>query len=136
MPRLARDSVYRFLLRMPHELRERLSAAAGEKGGSLNREIVERLEARFDLATNKPSIRGRGVSMKRKFARPAIVVGMVVAVAVLAAVTLGVQRTAFQPLKAQKLRFDPDSLTKKGLPAVKRRPLGNPRLAALDELSA
>src|SRR3954471_2244348 len=136
MPRLSRDSVYRFLLRMAQELRERLSAAAAERGTSLNREIVDRLQASFDLATNKPSIKGRGVSMKRKLIRPAIVVGMVVAVAVLAAATLGVQRSAFQPMKAQKLRFDPDLLTKKGLPAVKRTPLGNPRLAALDELSA
>ena len=74
--------------------------------------------------------------MKRKFTRPAIVIGLVVGVAVLAGVTLRVQRTAFQPVKPAKLRFDLDKLTTKGLPAVKRTPLGDPQLAALEQLSA
>jgi predicted HicB family RNase H-like nuclease len=34
---------YRFLLRMPQELRARLSDAAEANGRSLNREIVQRL---------------------------------------------------------------------------------------------
>jgi hypothetical protein len=41
---LAGEGIYRFLLRMPEELRERLSDAASSSGRSLNKEIVERLE--------------------------------------------------------------------------------------------
>jgi Arc-like DNA binding domain len=43
---------YRFLLRMSEELRHRLAAAAKRSGRSLNREIVERLEASFDDRAN------------------------------------------------------------------------------------
>jgi hypothetical protein len=136
MPRLRQDNVYRFLLRMPHGLRERLSAVVGAKGTSLNREIVERLEASFDANSNRASMKGRGAVMKRKFARPAVAAGLVVAVAVLAGVTLHVQKTTIQPLKSAKLSLDPDKLTKHGLPAVKRTPLGDPTLAAVQELSA
>jgi hypothetical protein len=38
---------YRFLLRMPEELRGRLSASADEAGRSLNSEVVRRLEQSF-----------------------------------------------------------------------------------------
>jgi hypothetical protein len=38
------SKTYRFLLRMPEDLRDRLKAAAQDKGSSLNSEIVDRLE--------------------------------------------------------------------------------------------
>ena len=44
---LAGEGIYRFLLRMPEELRARLKAAADRHGASLNSEIVNRLEASF-----------------------------------------------------------------------------------------
>jgi len=42
------EDVYRFLLRMPQGLRERLSSSASASGRSLNREIVHRLEESFE----------------------------------------------------------------------------------------
>ena len=44
------EGIYRFLLRMPQELRERLTDSASDSGRSLNREIVHRLEESFESA--------------------------------------------------------------------------------------
>lgn len=74
--------------------------------------------------------------MKRRISRPAVVVGLVVIVAALVAVTLGVGRGSLEAAKPAKLSLDPDMLSKQSLPAVKRTPLGDPTLAALQELAA
>jgi hypothetical protein len=73
--------VYRFLLRMPEELRERLVDAANASGQSLNREIVGRLEA--SLADNR---RKRGVQfMGRNSQRRTLVVLAALALVLVAA---------------------------------------------------
>jgi Arc-like DNA binding domain len=59
---------YRFLLRMPHELREPLREAAERGGRSLNAEIVARLEA---------SVSGR--RPRRQVRRPRLVPAIAVA---------------------------------------------------------
>src|SRR3954469_21400419 len=86
-PALARgEGMYRFLLRMPEDLRQRLLSAAQAEGRSLNREIVARLEA--SIAPHR-SQQGRGdYGMRRGYLRPAIVLGLVVVAAVLAAIGL------------------------------------------------
>lgn len=42
------DEAYRFLLRMPRELREKLEAASQESGRSMNAEALARLTSSFD----------------------------------------------------------------------------------------
>ena len=69
----ARDP-YRFLLRMPQELREPLRNAAETSGRSLNAEIVSRLEASIG---DQPSRR----RARRPRLIPAIAVAVVLAVA-------------------------------------------------------
>ena len=51
--------VYRFLLRMPTQLRERLKDATEESGRSLNAEIVSRLEQ--SLAEDTGAVRRLGL---------------------------------------------------------------------------
>ena len=72
--------------------------------------------------------------MKQRFTRPSIALGAVVAVAALAAVTLGVHTGTLQAAKPAKLKLDADSLGTRGLPGVKRTPLGDPTLAAVSTL--
>ena len=57
-PGLTRGDVYRFLLRMPEELRIRLAGSAEESGRSLNREIVHRLEDSFERSECRRRARG------------------------------------------------------------------------------
>jgi hypothetical protein len=47
---VAGEGIYRFLLRMPEELRARLNEASSTAGRSLNKEIVDRLERSFSAA--------------------------------------------------------------------------------------
>ena len=58
--------IYRFLLRMPTHLRERLTDATEESGRSLNAEIVNRLEE--SLADNPGVIRRLGLRISGAFA--------------------------------------------------------------------
>jgi len=117
---VAREDVYRFLLRMPEELRTRLTASAEESGRSLNREIVHRLEeslAEHDVPA--ATLRGRGEGlMLRKYRRPAFALGLVAAAAVLVAVVAGVSNPPLIWTKAPKLNADPDaaSLKNRSLP--------------------
>ena len=117
---MAREDVYRFLLRMPEELRARLTTSAEESGRSLNREIVHRLEeslAEHDVPA--ATLRGRGEGlMLRKYRRPAFALGLVAAAAVLVAVVAGVSNPPLIWTKAPKLNADPDaaSLKNRSLP--------------------
>ena len=68
---------HRFLLRMPRELRDRLTAAAANAGWSLNREIVHRLEQSLEEpALNR---REKGETVKRfQSRRPLVAMALVV----------------------------------------------------------
>ena len=81
--RLVRGEVYRFLLRMPEELRQHLADAARTSERSLNREIVARLEASFEATQSVNRVRGER-SMGIFKGRRALVVLAVVAVAIAA----------------------------------------------------
>jgi hypothetical protein len=104
---------YRFLLRMPVELRQRLQEAAKRSDRSLNREIVERLEA--SLREEEPAAgqrgvrivralhidRGRRMTRRRRQALVAVVVALVAVSALVAGVTLsGKQSAAASPATA------------------------------------
>jgi hypothetical protein len=93
---------YRFLLRMSEELRERLVEAAARSGKSINREIVERLEASLaeDLVDREPeralasrALRplqiGGHMTRRRRHGLTAVAVGLVAATALFAAALLG-----------------------------------------------
>ena len=75
-------SPYRFLLRMPEELRGRLKAHAEAAGRSLNAEIVQRLEQSFAEAGRPPT--NQGGTMNKKFLRAGLIALAVVLVAVAA----------------------------------------------------
>ena len=98
---------YRFLLRMPEDLKQRLLDAAQAEGRSLNREIVARLEA--SVASHR-SHRGRGdYGMRKGYRRPAVVLGLIVVAAVLAAIGLGTSKTPQHvSIYKSKLFSDPD----------------------------
>jgi Arc-like DNA binding domain len=104
--------VYRFLLRMPDELRERLAASARSAGRSLNREIVHRLEESLEREAVAPVVATRG-NMSNFRNRRAVAVLAILAAA-LAAVIAGLvaggrstDATKTQRLLAQKqLRFE------------------------------
>src|SRR3954468_14975364 len=84
---LPRYGVYRFLLRMPEELRERLVDASQASGRSLNREIVARLDESLADAGRVMNTK-RLVDMRGRFRmRPAVV--LVAVAAVLAAALAG-----------------------------------------------
>jgi hypothetical protein len=102
--------VYRFLLRMPEELRERLVGSAGDAGRSLNREIVQRLEQSFEEA---PVVarQARGHSLPRGYRRPALALGLVASVVVVLALLAGASNVHFAAKKSPKLSGDPDRMT-------------------------
>jgi hypothetical protein len=92
---------YRFLLRMSDELRERLVATAARSGRSLNREIVDRLQASLDEETANADHRharparakrlsqiGGQMTRRRRHALAAFAVVLVAAAAAIAGVTL------------------------------------------------
>jgi hypothetical protein len=87
---LAGEGIYRFLLRMPEELRRRLDDAASASGRSLNKEIVNRLEVSLERT---PSVLGeartRGETMFQRNRRTALVA---VAVLVIVASALAALR--------------------------------------------
>ena len=101
---------YRFLLRMPQELREPLRDAAETSGRSLNAEIVARLEASIDHGESRRNAR-------RPRLVPAIVVAGVVAVA--ASGALLQQRPAAAPKDSASTSF----------PAPKRTLVTEPQYA-------
>ena len=91
---------YRFVVRMPAELGERLRGAAARSGRSLHRELVTRLEE--SLADELPSgerrvrrtrtahesRRGEGMTRRRRHALGFVVVALLAISALVAAVTL------------------------------------------------
>ena len=87
---LAGEKPYRFLVRMPVELGERLRDAAARSGRSLNRELVERLEAslREEERIRPHTHRGGGMTRRRRHALVAAVVALVAISALIATVTL------------------------------------------------
>ena len=95
---------YRFLLRMPIELGERLRDVAARSGRSLNREIVERLEASLeeqiaDADTQGQRVRGhtergRGMTRRRRQALVAAGIAILAASALVATITLSGSSTA------------------------------------------
>ena len=93
---------YRFLLRMSDELRRRLVEAAERSGKSLNREIVERLEASLTehvaaereangataARPRRPSQIGGVMTLRRRHAVAAFAVAAVAAIAAIAGLAL------------------------------------------------
>jgi hypothetical protein len=104
MPRLAGEGIYRFLLRMPEELRERLVDAAATTGKSLNREIVDRLEQSLDARSHPQgedrtmrSLRGKRlalVTLVTLAALAAVLAGLVSSGRVHSAQSLGAKLAA------------------------------------------
>ena len=94
------DRTYRFLLRMPEELRVRLKAAADRKGTSLNSEIVSRLEATFTPPPEPP--RRRPPWSTRRLLVVPVVVALAVVLAALAGQLRGSSPSA-APLPSNEL---------------------------------
>src|SRR6476659_5939577 len=94
------DRTYRFLLRMPEELRVRLKAAADRKGTSLNSEIVSRLEATFTPPPEPPR-RKPPWSTRRLLVVP-VVVALAAVLAALAGQLTGSSSSA-APLASNEL---------------------------------
>ncbi|HWJ32720.1 MAG TPA: Arc family DNA-binding protein, partial [Gaiellaceae bacterium] len=89
------DGVYRFLLRMPQELRERLTSSASESGRSLNREIVERLHESFEAPATDIAVRGNPgeVWRMRSVGRKRLALVLATTIAALIAVAAGLVAT-------------------------------------------
>ncbi|HET7449012.1 MAG TPA: Arc family DNA-binding protein [Gaiellaceae bacterium] len=85
------DGVYRFLLRMPQELRDRLTSSASESGRSLNREIVERLQESLEAPEPQIVIRGNPgeVLRMRSVGRKRVALVLATTIAALIAVAAG-----------------------------------------------
>ena len=83
---------YRFLLRMPEELRQRLAEAAERNGRSLNAELVDRLRGSLAperprvgrLSLSLPRLKRRDPGHRRRLTRRFVVAGVVAAVLVAA----------------------------------------------------
>jgi hypothetical protein len=93
---LAEDKPYRFLLRMPPRLGERLRQAAERSERSLNREIVERLEASLHRQPGRPLrhlLGGGSMSGRRRLAIAAALPVLLGAAALVAALTLSRETT-------------------------------------------
>jgi hypothetical protein len=123
-PRLSGGDAYRFLLRMPQELRERLAASADASGRSLNREIVDRLERSFEREATRSE--GRVQHMPRRYRRPAFALGLVAATAILVAAVAGVSHGTFSAAKSPKLGRDPDAQSRIAHKATNRSIPGGP----------
>ena len=91
---MAGEGIYRFLLRMPEELRVRLNDAASGTGRSLNKEIVDRLEQSLRAAPEAAPVgrQRRGLHADFQGKRTALV--LAATVAVLAAVLAGLVTTS------------------------------------------
>ena len=122
---------YRFLLRMPQELRARLSDAAEANGRSLNRELVQRLES--SLEEPAPTRRRKGEELVRRLPmrRPLIAVALLALVAVALAVFAGSDhRNA--AAHTRYLKNDPDARPA----ATGSTGLGSPDSALSQEIAA
>src|SRR6476646_1765525 len=63
------DKPYRFLFRMPEQLRQRLVASAEEHGRSLNSELLHRLEKSLETESRAP-VAARIAARARSLAAP------------------------------------------------------------------
>ncbi len=116
---MAGEGLYRFLLRMPEELRIRLNDAASASGRSLNKEIVNRLADSFEPksagphkgSTGFPPSQGR--DMGKRFS-PRVRFGVAVALVVLAAAMVGMLASSGGRPSASHTfkKGDPDSSVK------------------------
>ncbi|MFL5964363.1 MAG: Arc family DNA-binding protein [Gaiellaceae bacterium] len=106
---MAGEGIYRFLLRMPEELRKRLDDAASASGSSLNREIVTRLEASLERT---PSALGegrmRGETMMQRNRRTALVAVAVLVILASALAALRITSRQHTNTIASKL-LEPES---------------------------
>jgi hypothetical protein len=122
---------YRFLLRMPQELRARLSDAARANGRSLNREIVQRLES--SLKVPAPTRRQKGEELVRRLPmrRPLIAVALLALVAAALAVFAGSDHRS-AVAHTRYLKNDPDARPA----ATGSSGLGSPDSALSQEIAA
>src|SRR3954471_869219 len=122
---------YRFLLRMPQELRTRLSDAAEATGRSLNREIVQRLESSLDVPA--PTRRRKGEEYVRRLPmrRPLIAVALLALVAAALAVFAGSGHHS-AVAHTRYLKNDPDAHPTATGPGG----LGSPDSALAQEIAA
>jgi Arc-like DNA binding domain len=112
---------HRFLLRMPRELRDRLTAAATSAGWSLNREIVHRLEK--SLEEPAATQRQKGETVQRFHSRrPLVALALVVLAAAGLAAFGAAQHQGKLSNKPRYLKSDPDARTLVG----KAHNLGDP----------
>ena len=104
-------SPYRFLLRMPEELRDKLRAGAEEGGRSLNSEIVQRLESSFVPAGRQNTSEGGRMKRNHPHVGRIAVAGVLVAIV---AALLGVFATSSTHSGAHAIfkKGDPDSVRK------------------------
>lgn len=122
---------FRFLLRMPLGLRERLNAAAEGAGRSLNREIVHRLEQSLELP-DAARRQKKGDTVRRLGSRrPLIALALVVLAATALAVVGARQHVGKLPGHRPYLKADPDARTAVG----KTGNLGSPTSAEAQEIS-
>ncbi|MGZ4291188.1 MAG: Arc family DNA-binding protein [Gaiellaceae bacterium] len=136
---MSRGEAYRFLLRMPQELRDRLVDAAQSNGSSLNREIVHRLEASLEKPVSVRRRKGEEVAtLKRR--RWLVALALVVLGAAAVAASGAMQsHPAFDALKPAKL--NPHALPKSGDPDAQTRisanskNLGGPDSYAAEQLA-
>ena len=91
---MAGEGIYRFLLRMPEELRVRLNDAASGTGRSLNKEIVDRLEQSFAAAPEAAPVGVKREDYMRIFRGKRTALVLAATVAVLAAVLAGLVTTS------------------------------------------
>ena len=122
---------HRFLLRMPRELRDRLTAAAAGAGRSLNREIVHRLEQSLEEPVAKR--RQKGETVKRfQSRRPLVALALVVLTAVGIAAIGAAQHQGKLPNRPRYLKSDPDARTTAG----RAHNLGGPASQADQQVAA
>ncbi len=79
------DKPYRFLFRMPQQLRERLVASAEEHGRSLNSELLHRLERSLEVDARIPLMAriagaARSLAARASLSRPVPRIGAALAV--------------------------------------------------------
>ena len=122
---------HRFLLRMPRELRDRLTAAAASTGWSLNREIVHRLEQ--SLEEPAATRREKGETVKRfQSRRPLVAIALVVLAAAGLAAFGATQHQGKLSNQPRYLKSDPDARALVG----KSHNLGGPSSAESQQIAA
>src|SRR6185503_4206173 len=99
---------YRFLLRMPQELRSRLSDAAEANSRSLNREIVQRLESSLEGSARTRRRKGEELVRRLPMRRPLIAVALLALVASMLAVFAGSDHRS-AVAHTRYLKNDPDA---------------------------